>query len=96
MLGILAMMEYGPSTPVGYAPGPVRFVACGPLAAVVGVDLTAALTSAFVVVLLTEATFGRTMSSRARVRTVGVIGAMIFGLSFGGALLLRRRLMVCA
>ncbi len=95
--GVLTFVEYGPRTPFRYIPAPIRFVACSSLAAVVGVQAATALASGFVVVLLAESVFGRTMSFRARVSAVVVVGTVLFGLSFGGALLLRRRFMgVCA
>src|SRR5437016_1721664 len=91
VLGVLMFNEYGPRTPPGYFPVLFRFVACGSLAPVVGAQIAAALASGFITVSLAETLFGRTMSSRARVTAVVVIGTVLFGLSFGGALLLRRR-----
>ena len=97
VLCVLTLVEYGPRTPLTYPPAPIRFVACGSLAAVVGAQVTAALGSGFITVVLARALFGRTMSSKARITAVTVVGAMLFGLSFGGALLIRHRFIgVCA
>jgi hypothetical protein len=97
VFGVLTFIEYGRRTPLGYTPAPIRFVACSSLASVVAVQAATALASGFVVVLWTESLFGRTMSSRTRVSAVVVVGTVLFILSFGGALLLRRRFVgVCA
>jgi hypothetical protein len=91
VLGVLALNEYGPRTPLGYTPMPLRFVACSSLAAVVGAQAAVALVAGFVVVLSAESLFGRTMSPKARLGATFVVATMLFGLSFGGALLLRHR-----
>jgi hypothetical protein len=97
VLGVVTLNEFGPRIPLGYTPMPLRFAACSSLTAVVGVQAAIALASGFVVVLSAESLFGRPMSSKARVTAVTVVGAMLFGLSFGGALLIRHRFIgVCA
>ena len=89
-LGAWTLIEYGPRTPLGYTPSPIRFVACGSLATVVGAQVIAGFGSAFITVLLAQALFGRTMSAKARVVSVLFVGMLLLALSFGGALLLRR------
>ena len=96
VLCVLTLVEYGPRAPLTYPPAPIRFVACGSLAAVVGAQVTAALGSGFITVVLARALFGRTMSFKARVMATVVIGTVVFALSFGGALLLRHSFIGCA
>jgi hypothetical protein len=88
-LGTLTLTVYGPRTPLGYTPWAIRFVACGSLATVAGAQVITAFGSAFITVFLAQALVGRTMSSKARVVSVLVLGTGLFALSFGGALLLR-------
>ena len=91
VLGVLTLNEYGPRIPPGNTPAPIRFVAFSSWAAVIGAQTAVALAAGFVVVLSAESLFGRTMSSKARLIAAIVVGTMLFGLSFGGALLLRHR-----
>lgn len=90
LFGVLTVTAVLPRTPLGYTPAPIRFVACGSFATVFGALVTCAFGSGFITVLLAQALFGRTMSFRARVMAVIVIGSLLFALSFGGALLFRR------
>ena len=97
VVGVVTLTEYGPTTPLGYTPAPIRFAACSSLVAVGAVQAAIALACGFVVVLAAESLLGRTMSFKARVSTLVMIGIILFGLSFGGALLLRGRFVdVCA
>jgi hypothetical protein len=97
VLGVLTLNEYGPRIPPGYTPAPIRFAACSPLTAVIGAQTAVALAAGFIVVLSAESLFGRTMSSKARLSAAIVVGTILFGMSFGGALLLRHRFIgVCA
>jgi hypothetical protein len=98
VLGVLIWTEFGPRTPLGYTPAPIRFVACRPLATVAGAYLAAALAFGFIMAWSAESLFGRTTFGRTRLITVVLIGTvLLFALSFAGALLLRHRLIgVCA
>jgi hypothetical protein len=98
VLGVLIWTEFGPRTPSGYTPAPIRFVACRPMAAVAGAYLAAGLAFGFIMVWSAELLFGRTSFSRTRLTALVLIGTvLLFALSFAGALLLRRRMIgVCA
>src|SRR5438093_9073023 len=97
VLGVLIVSAVWPRTPLGYTPAPIRFVACRSLASVISIQVAAAFASGFITVFLVQVLFGRTISFRERVTSVVVIGTLLFALSFGGALLLRRSFIsVCA
>src|SRR5882762_7233565 len=86
VVGVLLVTAAWSRTPFGYTPAPIRFVACGSLATVVGAFVAYAFGSGFITILLAQALFGRTMSFKARVMAVVVIVSLLFALSFGGAL----------
>jgi hypothetical protein len=95
-LSVLILSAVWPGTPLGYTPAPIRFVACGSLATLIGVQLVAAFVSGFITVLLVRVLVGRPISPRdRRVASVLVIGTLLFALSFGGTLLVRRSFIGC-
>jgi|SRR5262245_10831999 len=90
VLGALAWVAFGPRGPLGYTPAPIRFVACGSIAAVGGLQALVALASAVVVVLLAESFSAGALSLKTRVDALVLVSTVPFVLSFGGALVFRR------